>query len=541
MTNAATDTATTTLPVAAPGVPIGLNVGTLSTRIALGSISINDSEEGRSVVLGSDVISNENGERFTPTFVVKESSSGSDEEALWVIGDSAKKLLTREHSTVENKGCVRSQSLVLSKENPELADYTKQFLSHMSSLSASGGGIAPSDGAKRLRVVASKKTPTFSQKNATSAPAVEGNSATLHSSMLAGFGPNTCMSYLDEGVAVVVANGLASSPSVTRNVSTYADAAPSEVAASWKRAIVVNWGGAGFNLTEITRFSNTGVLNLTKSECSNALSGEAIVDIVYNFVSGQFTRKNPGLNVDSKKSISKLREAVVSSLKVLGLSRTCSIEVDGLVEGVDCRVNLSRGRLEMLCGSSFSDFEEVLGSFVQESGADESVPVDVCLFAGGMCNMPAVQEMIKKVLPDCWYGLESLSVEEAVVTGCAIQATLLNHSGLLSFEENQSFLGINGSNNEVTKDEITVSSLSFSAGVGDSSKTEIMAAGTPLGITCYGIVKDVKVGDKVSVFMGGDKAVALLEDLGEGDVEVSMKLNLDGTVEVGCGGVFLQI
>jgi len=412
MTNAATDTATTTLPVAAPGVPIGLNVGTLSTRIALGSISINDSEEGRSVVLGSDVISNENGERFTPTFVVKESSSGSDEEALWVIGDSAKKLLTREHSTVENKGCVRSQSLVLSKENPELADYTKQFLSHMSSLSASGGGIAPSDGAKRLRVVASKKTPTFSQKNATSAPAVEGNSATLHSSMLAGFGPNTCMSYLDEGVAVVVANGLASSPSVTRNVSTYADAAPSEVAASWKRAIVVNWGGAGFNLTEITRFSNTGVLNLTKSECSNALSGEAIVDIVYNFVSGQFTRKNPGLNVDSKKSISKLREAVVSSLKVLGLSRTCSIEVDGLVEGVDCRVNLSRGRLEMLCGSSFSDFEEVLGSFVQESGADESVPVDVCLFAGGMCNMPAVQEMIKKVLPDCWYGLESLSVEE---------------------------------------------------------------------------------------------------------------------------------
>tara|TARA_B110000305_G_scaffold227204_1_gene275625 strand:+ start:441 stop:794 length:354 start_codon:yes stop_codon:yes gene_type:complete len=117
----------------------------------------------------------------------------------------------------------------------------------------------------------------------------------------------------------------------------------------------------------------------------------------------------------------------------------------------------------------------------------------------------------------------------------------LNHSGLLSFEENQSFLGINGSNNEVTKDEITVSSLSFSAGVGDSSKTEIMAAGTPLGITCYGIVKDVKVGDKVSVFMGGDKAVALLEDLGEGDVEVSMKLNLDGTVEVGCGGVFLQI
>lgn len=230
--------------------------------------------------------------------------------------------------------------------------------------------------------------------------------------------------------------------------------------------------------------------------------------------------------MDSKKSIAKLREAVVSALKVLGLSRTCAVEVDGLVEGVDCRVSLSRGRVEMLCGDVMSKFADSLKKFVGDSGAD------VMLMAGGVCKMPAAREVVKNVGGEnCWYGLECVAVDEAVVTGCCIQATLLNHSGLLSFEENESLFGLG---------EIGVTSLTFEAGVEGGEKVQILRQGTPMGVFCHGVVKDVQEGEGVKVFMDG-KSIVSLDGVSGGDVEVAVKVGLNGAVEVCCQGANLVL
>ena len=66
------------------------------------------------------------------------------------------------------------------------------------------------------------------------------------------------MNFLDEGIAVVVANGLSSSPSVSRNIETCAEIPPAAVSDEWKRAIVANWGATGCYFSEVERVGGSG-------------------------------------------------------------------------------------------------------------------------------------------------------------------------------------------------------------------------------------------------------------------------------------------
>ena len=128
------------------------------------------------------------------------------------------------------------------------------------------------------------------------------------------------------------------------------------------------------------------------------------------------------------------------------------------------------------------------------------------------------------------------------MTGCSIQATLLNHSGLLSFEENQTLLGVNGMNNSNDGVEIKTSSLSLEVGVEGGEKVVVVKSGTALGVTSFGVVKGVEEGKSVDVYINdGGKSICTLDGVTAGDVEVGLKINLDGSVEVNCEGASLTL
>ena len=162
--------------------------------------------------------------------------------------------------------------------------------------------------------------------------------------------------------------------------------------------------------------------------------------------------------------------------------------------------------------------------------------------AGGVCKMPCVKDIIKKVGgPTPYYGLESLSPDEAVVTGCSIQATLLNHSGLLSFDENTSLLPINGTTNGDGV-EISLSSFSLSIGLNEGDKTTVLPVSTPLGVTCFGTIPVADEDNTLSVFLNDEeKKICDLSGVPAGDCTVGLKVNFDGSVDVICGGTTLTL
>ena len=251
------------------GVPIGLSLGALTTRICLGNININDSHKK----ITSAIISNEDGERFTPSFATME-------DGFQVIGAGAQKIFTRLHGNTENSGNMLSKSLGMSHASQ--SDQMKPFMKHMAGLAVSAGSIPESQGPERVRVVIGRRSGSSGEKE-------------VEEGLKGGFGAKSLLSFIDEGVAVAVAHGLSAMPSAMKNIETSAERPPEVVCQGWKKCVVVNWGASGFYFSEVERVAGGGLLNLVKSEVGGegegGVGGEVIVDTIFKFVSSQFTRK----------------------------------------------------------------------------------------------------------------------------------------------------------------------------------------------------------------------------------------------------------
>eukprot|EP00814_Leptocylindrus_danicus_P002218 CAMPEP_0116019044 /NCGR_PEP_ID=MMETSP0321-20121206/9000_1 /TAXON_ID=163516 /ORGANISM="Leptocylindrus danicus var. danicus, Strain B650" /LENGTH=298 /DNA_ID=CAMNT_0003489535 /DNA_START=87 /DNA_END=983 /DNA_ORIENTATION=- len=142
-----------------------------------------------------------------------------------------------------------------------------------------------------------------------------------------------------------------------------------------------------------------------------------------------FERKTrcPGI-LDSKKAVSKLQTACESAFKTLSRASTATIMCDGVYEGMDLNVSISRPRLEMLCSSSIKEARAFITDFCS---SNDVVDVDVVLAAGNVCEMPAIKSLISSLFPNVNNrGNASIAVDEAVVIGCAMHASWMMQNGM---------------------------------------------------------------------------------------------------------------
>ena len=103
---------------------------------------------------------------------------------------------------------------------------------------------------------------------------------------------------------------------------------------------------------------------------------------------------------------------------VLSLSRapTVTVAVDGLYEGMDMNVPISKPRFDMLMSGVLRKAETLLQTFTGEEG----VIFDVVLLAGSVCNMSSAANLIRtKLFPNANAGRAEIPPDEAVAIGCA--------------------------------------------------------------------------------------------------------------------------
>ena len=154
-------------------------------------------------------------------------------------------------------------------------------------------------------------------------------------------------SLISNAAAVCVAHGLTEYN--TESLSNGNEQA--EPPKNWNKVLVVNWGASGLTLSSIKRTSPlNSILEVLDVKTESSCGGNAIVRLVMNHCATIFHQKHRiDYLMDSKKSVAKLRLACEEAIRTLCRASTAHIMIDGLIEGIDLNMSISKPRFEMLC------------------------------------------------------------------------------------------------------------------------------------------------------------------------------------------------
>ncbi|KAL3943247.1 MAG: hypothetical protein SGBAC_002692 [Bacillariaceae sp.] len=155
---------------------------------------------------------------------------------------------------------------------------------------------------------------------------------------------------------------------------------------------------------------------IAPSQRLSDVNGNALIDALAQSVAQQFEQKNRfprGEVWESKKAKAKLRRACESGLKTLVINNTVTIHVDGLYEGVDCQVMISKPKWGHLSSKLATQAKKFL---------KELPEADVVLLAGNMHTW--LEPHAKAVFQNKLISSNSFDPSEAVALGCAKQAFL---------------------------------------------------------------------------------------------------------------------
>jgi L1 cell adhesion molecule like protein len=423
-------------------IPIGIDLGSLHARVAIGNINIaSDNNDPANDLVDTrplpNIISNAQGSRYTLALVGTDKadtdSDGGEEETRHIFGDAARRALAREKKPTISKDpssmvrqLVRSSSSVSNDENATVkSSAASAFFSHLAELACDASSAHPS----KLRTVVSvpvgctpeEQTGIVETVERGINEALEGRQNAKDKKTKKKNGNSeedpSVMAVIADPAAVCIAHGLTEidHPGVVdlsenKNETTF-----------WKNVLVVDWGASGLTATHLCRASaNSALLTIVQYISDTSCSGTAIISALAKHCASMFERKNRVSGVmDSKKACHRLEMACESAVRTLSRAPTVTVAVDGLYEGIDMNVPISRPRFDMLMSGILRKAETLLQNFA----AKEGVRFDVVLLAGNVCDMPSASNLIRtKLFPNASAGRGDVPPDEAVAIGCARQA-----------------------------------------------------------------------------------------------------------------------
>lgn len=210
-----------------------------------------------------------------------------------------------------------------------------------------------------------------------------------------------------------------------------------------KNILIFDMGGGTHDVSLLS--IDDGVFEVKATSGDVHLGGEDIDNALVEHFKTEFQRKHKK-NIDSHRSILRLRTACERLKRVLSTSATASIEIDSLFDGVDFSSVLSRAKFNDLCKPFFSRAIEPVRKVLLDSKMSKD-KIDEIVLVGGSSRIPKIQEMLK----DFFNGKElckNINPDEAIAQGAAIQASILV-----------------GNKNDVTNDLLLIDVTPLSLGI----------------------------------------------------------------------------
>lgn len=155
--------------------------------------------------------------------------------------------------------------------------------------------------------------------------------------------------------------------------------------------------------------------------------GEDLDNKMTEFVASEFQKKTK-LNIRSNaRAMRRVKTACERAKRTLSSSTSATIEIDGLFEGQDCNVIITRARFEEM-GAEL--FKRAMGP-VERVLTDAKVSkdkVDELVLVGGSTRIPKIQELLSSFFNGKKLCKE-INPDEAVAYGAAVQAAMLAGHG----------------------------------------------------------------------------------------------------------------
>ena len=193
---------------------------------------------------------------------------------------------------------------------------------------------------------------------------------------------------------------------------------PSENPQEQQRVLVIDGGASGLKAT-ILRSSKNNLWMVDKFQKLESVNGTTLIEPLAQSVAQQFEQKHRfprGEVWQSKKARRKLQVACESGLTTLQINNSSvTIHVDGLYEGMDCSVPISKPKWQHISSKVANQAKEFLKPF--------DAQVDKVLLSGNLHTWlkPIVQSVFSnnKLVSN-----SSIDPSEAIALGCTKQAYL---------------------------------------------------------------------------------------------------------------------
>ena len=188
-----------------------------------------------------------------------------------------------------------------------------------------------------------------------------------------------------------------------------------------KNILIFDCGGGTHDISILT--IDDGVFEVKSTAGNTHLGGEDFDNLVCDWACDEF-RKKTKLDIKSNaRAYRRLRTVAERAKRILSTSTQATLEVDGIMDGQDLNIVLSRAKFESICESIFRKAMEPVQQAMQDAKMSKTDIHDIVL-VGGSTRIPKIQQLLR----DYFGGKElcqSINPDEAVAYGAAVQGAIL--------------------------------------------------------------------------------------------------------------------
>lgn len=186
--------------------------------------------------------------------------------------------------------------------------------------------------------------------------------------------------------------------------------------------LIFDLGGGTFDVSVLNLTG--GIFEVKATSGNTHLGGEDFDQILSQYLLEQFLKKNPGESGVSKslKSLRKLRSAAERAKCALSSSSDTLVDIDGLYDGVDFSMKLTRNKFEQLCEPVFQKCLEPVRQVLEDSHLKPE-QIDEIVLVGGSTRIPRIREILSGFFSGKKLNM-SINPDEAVAYGAAVQGAI---------------------------------------------------------------------------------------------------------------------